>query len=1801
LLSTITWASNVSGDWDNPAMWIGGAVPGPSDDAIVGFSDITVTVSGSDSAGSLNSEAGISVNNGSLTLSSASEIDGGLSVYYGALTEDGGLEVGGLTTLSSFSTLSGAPGSVVEAYGGVLFTGYQTYPQAIVGCDLNNHATATYAVGSGVSLLDGAAFYNLGGATFQDSVGTSFGGDGTGAFNNAGSYVTTGEAASVFAVPFVNTGTVDAQAGSLTLQSGCGIPLASDASGPGRVTGSFYGAPGTTMNLGYEDLATTASVTGDTVSIGVTETSPAGQVRCPFHANNTTACGTFTNPNVSVGNLTVAYDSTLDFSPNTGPQTLPIGNLSFVYYGVLQGSDNFAVSGTLTTANGGTILGTAGSSLTANDVTIVPGSLTLDGRAVTATGTVTWESSPSQGGEAVVTADGTTFTSLGMFIDQADGTNQIWGTQYTNGNGVGTGAFLNDGSYLLAGGAAAEFRIPFSNDGTVDVQAGTLNLDDGAPSQPTDPAGPGTITGSFIGAPGTTMNLGYEDLATTASVTGDTVSIGVTETSPAGQVRCPFHAKNTTACGMFTNPNVSVGNLTVAYDSTLDFSPNTGPQTLPIGNLSFIYYGILQGTDNFAVSGTLTTDQGCTLLGSVGTSLTADNITIVPGSITLDGRAVTATGTVTWESDPTVIEESVATADGSTFTSEGTFIDQAPAGAGHSWGTQYPDENGIGTGSFTNLGSYVKQGPAVSEFRIPFNNSGSINVQAGTLNLSAARNSRTVTVASGAILGSDGYAQDAGATILSGGTLNGGTFAVDGGTLSGFGIINASVVSGGQVVPGATGAAGLLTINGDYTQNATGILDINIGGTTAGNQYGLLAVSGVASLAGTVNVATINAFQPAFGNSFQVLTFGSSSGNFATYNAPSLASGLFLDSVFSPTSLTLDIDRVAIGGAPAFPLEGVPINLTATVTGPSAGNSFTFAWTVTQNTNPFASGSGSTFSFTPNLNGTYVVTLSVSDVAGGKGMTSLQLIVAPTILVLDPSAGGALSLSGNASVNIPGALVVDSSSSSALSASGNATAKAAAIDVHGGLQKSGNASFSPVPVTGAATIADPLAGLALPTAPTGTPASVNLTSGSLSISQGVYSQIKVSGNAKLTLGGGIYIIEGGGLSVSGNASISGSSVTIFNAGSNYPSTGGTYGSIALSGNGSYSLTPPNSGTYAGVVIFQPRDNTRALTISGNASVITGTIFAPAAALSESGNAQLNASIDVDMLSISGNGVANTVALSTPTGTVAYTPAQIRSAYGINALGACLPTPPSDGSGQTIAIVDAYDDPSIFQAIDSFDTQFGLTGGGPTLYQQYGPASSFLSVLNQYGQATSLPSTDPNGPGTTNWELEEALDVEWAHAIAPGAQIILVEADSQSLSDLMAGVATAAAQPGVSAVSMSWGFAEGQTVFASDEAAYDSTFNVPGVTFVASTGDYAAADPEYPAYSPNVVAVGGTNLTLSTSGSYSNETGWGYYSSAAGALIGSGGGISLYESEPAYQQGVQSTGFRTTPDVSLFADPATGAWIADPFNLNLSSPFEVIGGTSLAAPAWAGLFALVNQGRAAAGESTLNSSTPADAGGALYMLPQTAYNTIASGNNGYSAAAGYNLVTGLGTPQANVLVPDLVAYHGSGTTYSGPTVAAITNAGLVDSGTGAGDATQVFSVFDALMATGGNAAAATNKMPAAGSTSRASSSAIFNHDSINLASAGGYAPASTDAPEAGWLPLDSNAARDAALAAWVPSRMATETPTRSKSPAMPRPVARTSAAWAAPATPADRTALLDRALGELTAVSSLLGPRRAGRK
>ena len=772
---------------------------------------------------------------------------------------------------------------------------------------------------------------------------------------------------------------------------------------------------------------------------------------------------------------------------------------------------------------------------------------------------------------------------------------------------------------------------------------------------------------------------------------------------------------------------------------------------------------------------------------------------------------------------------------------------------------------------------------------------------------------------------------------------------------------------------------------------------------------------------------------------------------------------------------TLIISQDATTTVATASTQGETVTLTATVTANAPGSGTptgtveffdTTTNTVLANSVTLSS-SGSATLQTALMPGTQTITVTYSgssNFLSSSGTTSTAPLA--SLYLLNPTANGALTISGSAAITVPGVVEVDSNSTTAIAASGAASITAMGIQIVGRYSATGSARLSPTPSTGVASFADPLASLPVPSV-TGT-SNGAVTIGGVTtetLQPGIYSSINISASASVTMAPGIYVIKGGGLTVSGAASLTGSGVTIYNAGSNYPSTGGSFGGITLSGSGTMTLSAPTTGTYAGIVIFQSRDNTQTLNFSGaEVSGLNGSVYAPGASLTLSGSASLKDALIVNTMNLSGAAVFSDSGINNSSGAQAYTPDQIRTAYGINDLAL-------DGSGQTIAIIDAYDDPTIDQAVNTFDSQFSSTESGSNLYDEYGPASSFLTVINQNGQTSPLPGVDPTGPGVSNWEMEEELDVEWSHALSPGAQIVLVEANSQSLSDLMSAVVAGASQPNVSVVSMSWGFEEGLSVVGQDEALYDQDLTTPaghqGVTFVASTGDYGAAVPEYPAYSPNVVAVGGTSLYLNSDNSYNSETGWGYFSNAVGAFIGSGGGASLYEAEPGYQMGVQSTGYRTAPDVAFVADPSTGVWVADPYNLPGGNPWETVGGTSLSAPAWASLFALANQGRAAAGEGSLGSSAdPTATQEALYNLPQSDFNSVTTGFNGYTASSGYNLVTGLGTPIVNELIPDLVANTVSANSQRTVTVTASDLQSFSGGGTGGGSES-IINVFDAV--------------------------------------------------------------------------------------------------------------------------------------
>jgi hypothetical protein len=343
-----------------------------------------------------------------------------------------------------------------------------------------------------------------------------------------------------------------------------------------------------------------------------------------------------------------------------------------------------------------------------------------------------------------------------------------------------------------------------------------------------------------------------------------------------------------------------------------------------------------------------------------------------------------------------------------------------------------------------------------------------------------------------------------------------------------------------------------------------------------------------------------------------------------------------------------------------------------------------------------------------------------------------------------------------------------------------------------------------------------------------------------------------------------------------------------------------------------------------------------------------------------------------------------------------------------------------------------------------------------------------------------------------------------------------------------------------------------------------------VTFLASTGDAGAADPQYPASSPDVVAVGGTSLYLNADGSYNREMAWGDSSQTGGASIGSGGGVSRYEGEPSYQQGVQSLGHRTTPDVSLVADPATGVWVAVPSRGTTGTRLEVAGGTSLSAPAWAGLLAEVNQGRAAAGEPTLNSSSPTEAQQALYSLPRGDYHAISSGRTGDAANSGYNLVTGLGTPVANSLVPDLVVYHGR---FRGLPSSRVTDTGL-------GFAQHSVNIPDPPDGADPQSAAGFRPL-------------IPSRLSPGAAGAGSAAVGGAVA----MAPLDGDmAAHEAVLSGWSPSRAGAtkRLPLSGSRTAVPRVTGTTGLVSGAMRTPVLQGSVVDSALESLGALPSLLG-------
>jgi parallel beta-helix repeat protein len=272
-------------------------------------------------------------------------------------------------------------------------------------------------------------------------------------------------------------------------------------------------------------------------------------------------------------------------------------------------------------------------------------------------------------------------------------------------------------------------------------------------------------------------------------------------------------------------------------------------------------------------------------------------------------------------------------------------------------------------------------------------------------------------------------------------------------------------------------------------------------------------------------------------------------------------------------------------------------------------------------------------------------TISDDDLGSDSALYAINN-VARSAFILNPTLCGSLTAAGNGETNFDGPITVASSCAvNAISASGNAQIAASRVDVVGvpGWRTTGNATITPTPTNISGPVADPLASAPAP----GDAAHLGIVNCSGNVTQsidpGVYERIQASGGCMLTMNPGSYIVAGGGFHVSGNASVTGAQVTIYNAGSNFPDPGGSFGSVQISGNGAIYLTPPVAGPLNGIVIFQARDNDQRMSLSGNGMAITGTIYAATAQLRLDGNGVLQASLVVDTLRLSGNAWASLTA------------------------------------------------------------------------------------------------------------------------------------------------------------------------------------------------------------------------------------------------------------------------------------------------------------------------------------------------------------------------------------------------------------------------------------------------------------------------------------------------------------------------------------------------------------------------------
>ena len=779
LLSTITWASDVSGDWDNPSMWTGGAVPGAGDDAVIPFGDITVTHDSAvnDTVDSIDCQSALDLAAGSLIIDTTSPSQP-------------------ISTISGQFNLGGD--SLQLLAGSLSFTGGGTVSGTISGAE-------------GTTLIFGGSSFTFG----ADSILST--------------------------------------AGSVALYST-------------EVTES-----------GAYDVTTSTMVGGGTVTFS----APIADV-----GNDLTNGGTIDLPGQSFSLSTLENSGTIN---GGGGASLTVTSSMSWGGGTITGFGLLAIAD--------------GSSLS---ITGDPGSvLALDGVVLDNAGTATISLAGGCCGFELALEDGAGIdneaTGSFSFSSEFTYTTQVLITS----DGSAT-YFENEGS-LVQGNLAApgypmiiEPAFTQTSSGTTSVLTGQMMF-----------TGGGTVSGTISGAEGTTLIFGGSSFtfgADSILSTAGSVALYSTEVTESGA----YDVTTSTMVGggtvTFSAPIADVGN-DLTNGGTIDLPG----QSFSLSTLE--NSGTINGGGGASLTVTSSMSWGGGTITGFGLLAIADgsslSITGDPGSVlALDGVVLDNAGTATISLAGGCCGFELALEDGAgidneatgsfSFSSEFTYTTQVLITSDGS-ATYFENEGSLVQGNLAAPGYPMIIEPAFTQ-----TSSGTTSVLTGSLALeSTATNSGTITIAPGTTLSVNSYTQTAGSTVLDGGTINGGILSINGGALTGSGTINANITNASHVIPGDSGTAGTLTINGNYTQSTNGSLNIAVGGTTAGSQYDQLDVNGTATLGGTLGITLIDGFTPTLGQTFTVVTSSPLSSTFGTINQSLITGPVTFQPTYSSSSVVL--------------------------------------------------------------------------------------------------------------------------------------------------------------------------------------------------------------------------------------------------------------------------------------------------------------------------------------------------------------------------------------------------------------------------------------------------------------------------------------------------------------------------------------------------------------------------------------------------------------------------------------------------------------------------------------------------------------------------------------------------------------------------------------------------------------------------------------------------------------------------------------------------------------------------------